>query len=218
MTRLMDSNLKHLSDMMSEMGDLAICCIELAISSYIKGTNPINQVRDLSARITDRYHEVGDLTFNTILKFQPVAFDFRFIRSTIEISYTLHRFGRYAYDITLVRDRFGDISNCKTEWLYQASNETLQITKNALQSFALLDTGKANLIQADEEYVDKLYLERITMLANSDNVRCALAEAMLLKYLERIADHAMHMSKAVNYIVTGKHDLNSANELDMNNE
>lgn len=210
MTRLMDPNLGELSASMSEMGDLAIQCIELAISSYIKGTNPINQVRDLSACITKKYHEVGDLIFNTILKFQPVASDFRFIRSAIEISYTLHRFGRYAYDITLVRDKFGDISNCKTEWLYQVSNETLQMTKDAMLSFALLDTGKANLIQINEEYVDKLYLERIPMLVNSDDTRCALAEALLLKYLERIADHALFMSRAVNYIVTGKYGPPSA--------
>ncbi len=210
MTRLMDPNLGELSASMSEMGDLAIQCIELAVSSYIKGTNTINQVRDLSACITKKYHEVGDLIFNTILKFQPVASDFRFIRSAIEISYTLHRFGRYAYDITLVRDKFGDISNCKTEWLYQVSNETLQMTKDAMLSFALLDTGKANLIQINEEYVDKLYLERIPMLANSDDTRCALAEALLLKYLERIADHALFMSRAVNYIVTGKYGPPSA--------
>lgn len=205
MTRLMDPNLGQLSALMSEMGDLAIQCIELAISSYINGTNTINQVRKLSERITDRYHDVGNLTFNTILKFQPVASDFRFVRSAVEISYTLHRFGRYAYDITLVRDKFGDISHCKTEWLYQVSNETLQMTKDAMQSFALLDIGKANLIQINEEYVDKLYMERIPMLASSGDTRCALAEALLLKDLERIADHALFMSRAVNYIVTGKH-------------
>ena len=68
MTRLMDPNLGELSASMSEMGDLAIQCIELAVSSYIKGTNTINQVRDLSACITKKYHEVGDLIFNTILK------------------------------------------------------------------------------------------------------------------------------------------------------
>ncbi len=199
----MDPNLEKLSSSMSEMGDLAVQSIELAISSYLKGTNPVVEVQQLSERITDGYHEVGDLIFNTLLKFQPVASDFRFIRSAIEISYAFHRFGRYAYDITLVRDKFGDISDCKTEWLYQVSNETLQMTKDALQSFALLDTGKANLIQVNEEYVDKLYKERIPMLIDSADTKCALAEALLLEYLERIADHAMFMSRAVNYIVTG---------------
>lgn len=206
MARLMDPNLQQLSASMSEMGDLAIQSLETAINSYLKGTNPIEEVRKLSERITARYREVGDLIFTTMLKFQPMASDFRFIRSSIEISYAFHRFGRYAYDITLVRDKFGDISSCNNEWLYQVSNETLQMTKDALHSFALLDTSKAGTIQINEEYVDKLYKERLPMLVSSGvDTRCALAEALLLGYLERVADHAMHMGRAVNYIASGKY-------------
>ena len=206
MARLMDPNLQRLSSSMSEMGDLAIQSLETAITSYLKGTNPIVEVRELSDKITSRYHEVGDLIFTTILKFQPVASDFRFIRSSIEISYTFHRFGRYAYDITLVRDKFGDISDCKTEWLHQITNETLQMAKDALQSFALLDAGKATMIQINENCVDKLYKERLPMLITADScTKCALAEALLLGYLERVADHAMFMSRAVNYIVSGRY-------------
>lgn len=206
MARLMDPNLQQLSASMSEMGDLAIQSLETAINSYLRGTNPIEEVRELSERITARYREVGDLIFTTMLKFQPMASDFRFIRSSIEISYAFHRFGRYAYDITLVRDKFGDISSCNNEWLYQVSNETLQMTKDALHSFALLDTSKASMIQINEEYVDKLYKERLPMLVSSGaDTKCALAEALLLGYLERVADHAMYMERAVNYIVSGKY-------------
>ena len=42
-------------------------------------------------------------------------------------------------------------------------------------------------------------------LIESKDTRCALAEALLLRYLERIGDHAVFMSDAINYIVTGKH-------------
>ena len=206
MARLMDPNLRRLSASMSEMGDLAIQSLEAAIDSYRQTTaNPVTEVKELSEKITARYHEVGDLIFTTILKFQPMASDFRFIRSAIEISYTFHRFGRYAYDITLVRDKFGDISSCNNEWLYNITNETLQMAKDALRSFALLDTGEANMIQINEEYVDKLYKERLTMLVVSGaSTRCALAEALLLGYLERVADHAMHMSRVGTYIVSGE--------------
>lgn len=206
MTRLMDTNLHQLSASMSEMGDLAIQSLETAIKSYLTGTNPITEVKQISENITDRYHEVGDLIFTTMLKFQPMASDFRFIRSAIEISYAFHRFGRYAYDITLVRDKFGDISSCNNKWLYQVSNETLQMTKDALHAFALLDTGKTNMIQINEEYVDKLCKERLTMLVTQGtDTKCALAEALLLGYLERVADHAMYMSRSIRYIVSGKH-------------
>ncbi len=205
MTRLIDTNLHNLSASMSEMGDLSIQGLEYAINSYLKGTNPIIEVRQISENITNMYHKVGDLIFTTMLKFQPMASDFRFIRSAIEISYAFHRFGRYAYDITLVRDKFGDISSCNNKWLYQVSNETLQMTKDALHSFALLDDSKFNMIKINEEYVDKLCKERFSMLATQEtNTKCVLAEALLLGYLERVADHAMHMSRTVSYIISGK--------------
>ena len=205
MGRLIDPNLQKISALMSEMGDLAIQSLEIAIGSYLKGTNPVSEVKELSKHITHIYHNVGHLLFYTILKFQPVESDFRLIRSSIDISYTFHRFGRYAYDITLVRDKFGDISECKNEWIYQVTDETLRMAKDALQAFALLDIRRTDLIRINEEYVDRLYRERIPMLISSQDTKCALAEAMLLGYLERIADHAVSMGRAVNYIVTGEH-------------
>lgn len=204
MPRLMDPDLAKLSSLLSEMGDLAIQSVQLAVSSFLDGENTVLKVKDLSDAITERYNQVGELTFHTLFKYQPVASDFRFIRSSIEISQAFYRFGRYAYDISLVRDKFGDISHCRTEWLSGVTAEILQMIKNAVESFAILDTKKAGLIQANEDYVDKLYRERIPMLIGHEDTKCALAEALLIRYLERIGDHAVFMSMAVHYIVTGR--------------
>jgi phosphate transport system protein len=207
MTRLIDPSLKELSSLMSEMGDLSIQGIMLAIDSYLYGKNTVNQVHDISNEITKRYFQVAELTFDMLLKYQPVADDFRLIRSSIEISHGFSRFGRYAYDITLVRDMFGDISGCDNSWLIQASNKVKTMIRDAVMYFADLDIRKAIVMQENEDYVDRLYKERLPMLINSENTKCALAEALVLRYLERIADHAMFMSDAINYIVTGKHKL-----------
>lgn len=211
MTRLIDPSLKELSLMMSEMGELSIQGIMLAIESYLYGKNNANQVHDISDEITKKYYHVADLTFEVLLKYQPVADDFRFIRSAIEISYGFSRFGRYAYDITLVRDVFGDISECDKSWLTEVSEKVKTMIKDAVMYFAELDIRKAVTMQENENFVDRLYKERLPMLINSKNTKCALAEALVLRYLERIADHAMFMSDAINYIVTGKHKIPKQN-------
>ena len=77
--------------------------------------------------------------------------------------------------------------------------------KEAVLSFAELDVRKAVKIQEDEAFVDRIYKERLPMIIQSSNTKCALAEALLLRYLERIGDHAVFMSDAINYIITGKH-------------
>ena len=205
MTRLIDPSLQKLSFIMAEMGDMVIESISLAIDSYLDGTNTMDKVLLLSDAIRSKYYEVEDLTFDMLLKYQPVADDFRFIRSSTEISYAFSRFGRYAYDITQVRDLFGDVSECTNTSLVESTKKVKHMIKEAVMSFAELDVRKAIKIREDEKVIDRIYKERLPKLIESDNTKCALAEALLLRYLERIGDHAVFMSDAINYIVTGKH-------------
>ncbi len=205
MARLIDPSLQKLSFIMAEMGDMVIESISLGIDSYLDGMNTKDKVLELSDAIRTKYFEVEDLTFDMLLKFQPVADDFRFIRSSTEISYAFSRFGRYAYDITLVRDLFGDISECKNASLVESSKKVKHMIKEAVMSFAELDVRKAAIIREDERFIDKIYKDRLPKLIESKDTKCALAEALLLRYLERIGDHAVFMTDAINYIVTGKH-------------
>jgi len=205
MTRLIDPSLDKLSRLMSQMGDMAMECVSLAVDSYLEGKGTGGRVRELSNEIKKKYFEVEDLTFDMLLKYQPVADDFRLIRSSTEISYAFSRFGRYAYDITQVRHLFGDISECKNASLFEAAKKVKHMIRESVLSFAELDVRKAIKIQEDEAFIDRMYKERLPKLIELENTKCALAEALLLRYLERIGDHAVFMSDAVNYIVTGKH-------------
>ncbi len=205
MTRLIDPSLEKLSSIMADMGNMVIDCISLAIDSYLTGKNTKDEVLRISDSIRLKYFEVEDLTFDMLLKYQPVADDFRLIRSSTEISYAFSRFSRYAYDITMVRDLFGDVSECINDSLVESTKKVKHMIKEAVTSFAELDVRKAIKIREDEKVIDKIYKERLPKLIESNNVKCALAEALLLRYLERIGDHAVFMSDAINYIVTGKH-------------
>jgi len=202
-TRLIDPHLSKLSFLMEKIGNLAVQSINLAIDSYLEGKNVRNESHKLSQEIMALYDEIGNLTFDMILKYQPVASDFRLIRSSIEVSYGFTRFGRYAYDITVVRDMFGDLSECKNEVIYTLTGEIKHMIHLAVQCFATLDLDKAKQLKTDEYLVDKYYNKHLPMLINSKNVKCALADALVLRYLERIADHAAFMGESVNYIVTG---------------
>lgn len=205
MARLIDPSLQKLTDLMAEMGRMVVRSMSLASASYLEGRNTAPEVLRLSDSIRAKYLEVEDLTFDMLLRYQPVADDFRLIRSSTEISYAFSRFGRYAYDITLVRDMFGDVSGCSSSALVESSAKAEQMISDAVMSFAELDIRKAVRIREDEDAVDRLYRSRMAELASSPDTRCALAEALLLRYLERMGDHAVFMSDAVNYIVTGRH-------------
>lgn len=209
MSRLIDPSLKKLSLAMGYMGSLAIKGMEIAMESFITGTNTKQECLEVSDALTRQYFEVEDLTFEMLLKYQPVARDFRFIRSSIEISYAFLRFGRYAYDISLVRDSFGDTSGCGNSDLRATLVMVEHMIQEAVHSFATMDMERAQHIRAQEAMTDAIYRERMPALLRSGDVKCALAEALVLRYLERIADHALFMSDSISYIVTGRHYLRS---------
>ena len=165
------------------MGDMVIESISLAVDSYLIGKNTKDQVLELSNAIRAKYFEVEDLTFDMLLKYQPLADDFRLIRSSTEISYAFSRFSRYAYDITLVRDLFGDISECTSASLVESTKKVKNMIKEAVLSFAEMDVRKAVIIQEDEKFIDRVYRERLPKLIQSTNTRCALAEALLLSLI-----------------------------------
>ena len=203
MTRLIDPHLQNLSEMMKQMSDLSIQSANLAIDSYLGGQNARKQVHEISSQMMNLYDKVGDLTFEMILRYQPVASDFRLIRSSLEISYGFTRLSRYAYDITMVRETFGDLSTCKNEVIYTLSGEIKQMVQLAVECFATLDLDKARELRTDEDLVDKYYNKHLPMLIMLGNVKCALADALVLRYMERMADHAAFVGDSVNYIVTG---------------
>lgn len=207
MPRLIDPSLKKLSFAMGEMGDLAIRITGLAMESFMTGNNTKRETLRMSNTITKKYFEVEDLIFDILLKYQPVAQDFRLIRSSIEISYAFLRFGRYAYDITLVRDSFGDISKCRSTHITKSCLVVERMIKDAVMAFASMDTDKVRYVQEHEMMTDYIYRERLHELMQSSDTKCALVEALLLRYLERIADHALFMSDSIAYIVTGRHNM-----------
>ena len=111
-----------------------------------------------------------------MLKYQPIAEDFRFIRSSTEISYAYSRFGRYAYDIAIVRETYGGISECVNEGITETSIRVKKMIRDAVISFSELDIRKAVKIFEREEKVDKIYRERFPELVNADNTKSAVAE------------------------------------------
>jgi phosphate transport system protein len=59
-------------------------------------------------------------------------------------------------------------------------------------------------LRKEDDEVDKIYIKYSADMANAKTmtVRCALASTLVLRYLERIADHACYIGDSVVYIVT----------------
>src|SRR5215210_218415 len=196
-----------------DMAKLSENSVLTAIESYEEGTRIKSQIFDWSEKLRTLQEEVADLAIELIARFQPVATDLRFIRSCMEISYGFSRFGRYAYDIMDIISAIGSISNCdKAPVLEMAglAREMIHIGVKALQT---KDKDAAKKLYQMDDTVDvlyKKYLRELIMPTNRKDMnemlkepRCYISALLILRYLERIADHACYMGDSVHYIVTG---------------
>ena len=202
-----------------DMAKLSENSVFTAIQSYQESTLVKKQIFDWSEKLRVLQEEVSDLAIELIARYQPVASDLRFIKSCMEISYGFSRFGRYSYDIVDVLETMGSISNCDKSAVLETAKTVrgmILLSLNALQS---RDKNAAEKLYEMDDTVDTQYrkylrdlitpsqgqeksTEKLLMDSNN-NPRCYISALLILRYLERISDHACYIGDSVHYIVTG---------------
>lgn len=210
MPRLMDIGLERLKNMVLDMAEHSQRTVSTAIDAYISGKDlkiVTEQIYKSSEELRMHQEEVSDLAIELIARYQPVASDLRFIKSCMEIAYGFSRFGRYAYDISQVMGLFGDLSMCDKTPIETAGNEAKKMIKLSIKSFIERDVKLAKEVKKMDDIVDKIYLDFVKQASRTTseaNLKCSLSGTLILRYLERIADHAAYIGDSVVYIVTGE--------------
>jgi len=213
MTRLLDYGLGSLSNLILKMADLSMRSVDTAIELYEKGDGDKSLLFEWSEQLRVLQDEVTELSVELIARYQPVATDLRFIRSCIEISYGFSRFGRYAYDIVDVIGVMGSISHCDKSAVMEMAKTATDMIHQSVQALRARDKTAAAKLYSMDDTVDALYRKHLreaitpnTKKGTNDLVsdpRCYVSTLLILRYLERMADHACYIGDSVNYIVTG---------------
>jgi phosphate transport system protein len=195
-----------------DMAGLSERSVDTAIESYEKGTSVKKTIFDWSEQLRVLQEEVSDLAIELIARYQPVATDLRFIRSCMEISYGFSRFGRYAYDIVDVLETMGSIADCDKTAVLQTSKTVREMIRLSVSALRSKDKNASSKLYEMDDTVDALYRKHLReVIASSgkqddrfSDPRCYVSALLILRYLERISDHACYIGDSVYYIVTGQ--------------
>ena len=206
MARLMDIGLEKLTKVLLDMAALSEKSVSSSIEAYDTGKRMTEQIKNWSDELRSLQGEVSELAFELIARYQPVATDLRYIESCLEIAYGFSRFGRYAYDISGVMDMWGDLSGCDHSVVEITAKTTQEMIRMSIEAFAKRDLDLAKSIEKLDDFVDEKYRLHVQSMINGTilNVRCAMSATLILRYLERIADHSSYIGGSVVYIVTGQ--------------
>ena len=213
MTRLLDRRLERLTEIIMDMAELSEMCVFNAIESYEKNIVKKPQIFEWSEKLKVSQSKVSDLATELIMRYQPVATDLRYIRSCMEIAYGFSRFGRYAYDIVEVLETMGSFQKCDKSLVIKTANLTYEMIRLSINALKTKEKETVSKLYDIDNSIDSLYRnylrDLITLKTDSSDhllkdPQCAISTLMILRYLERIADHACYIGDSVYYTVTGQ--------------
>ena len=206
MSRPLDVGLAQIKSLLIKMGRLSMEAIELSLKGFFDGEDTYVQTKAWSNTILILSEEVEDRATELMALHQPMASDLRTLKAYIKVAYDLERFGRYAMDISDIRNRIGRWEPVPEEDGFREMGEK---TKECVaMSLKFIETMNERLMWETsrlESEADELYLANLGRLTESNmNGRTIIAYLLTIRYLERIADHASYISESISYAVTGK--------------
>jgi phosphate transport system protein len=207
MSKALDYGLKQIKILLQKMGRLAMDSIKLSLEAYNEQEDVHLQIETWSNMILILSEEVEDKATELMALYQPMAKDLRTLKAYIKIAYDIERFGRYALDISEVQRIIGP-------WEIKEEGPPIdelvdKVTRIVALALSLIEGENQSIIwelASLEGEVDSLYLKglrALTELRDADP-KLIIANALTIRYLERIADHACYIAESMTYAYTGK--------------
>ena len=209
-----DADLAALKTAVAEMGGRAADAVEAALealctadadgaASVVKGDGRINSMqRDIEHRC-----------MTLLLRQQPVAGDLRRISTAMKIVTDIERIGDHAADIAEIiphlaaSRKAGDPAVSDAIRMGQKAHKMLL---DALDALTGEDEPAAQKVIAADDEVDYdfnaiKHTLAAEIAADPAKVDAALDLLMVIKYLERIGDHAVNLAEWVEFLRTGRY-------------
>jgi len=164
--------------------------------------------------IDDIQHDLDARTINLMARQQPVASDLRTLVTSLRMSADLERMGDLADHVAKqARMRYPN-SAVPAELIPTITAMGIVADKLIDKLSSVMehrDTTRALEIENDDDEMDKLHRDLISVLLSKDwnyGVETAIDMTLLGRYYERFADHAVSIARRVYFSVTGEYSTN----------
>ena len=209
-----ENDLAALKTALTEMGQNAADAVEAAMEALCTAdAGAAAAVVQGDARINNMERDIEHRCMTLLLRQQPVAGDLRRISTAMKVVTDVERIGDHASDIAEIIPHLvtvrkeGDPAVSQAIRMGQKAHKMILDALNALTSEN--EQAALRVIAADDE-VDYDFNAIKHMLAQEiaadpGKVDAALDLLMVIKYLERIGDHAVNLAEWVEFVRSGRY-------------
>lgn len=209
-----DADLAALKTAVAEMGGCAADAVEAALEALCTAdADAAAAVIKGDGRINSMQRDIEHRCMTLLLRQQPVAGDLRRISTAMKTVTDIERIGDHAADIAEIiphlaaSRKAGDPAVSDAIRMGQKAHKMLL---DALDALTGEDEPAAQKVIAADDEVDYDFnaIKRTLaaeIVADPAKVDAALDLLMVIKYLERIGDHAVNLAEWVEFLRTGRY-------------
>ena len=207
-----DTDLESLKESLTEMGRNSADAVENVLEALcVADADAAAAIVKGDARINNMERDIEHRCMTLLLRQQPVAGDLRRISTAMKVVTDIERIGDHAADIAEIIPHLVTVRKEGDPAVSQAitmGKKAHQMILDALAALTAEDELAARKVIAADDAVDYDFNAIKHQLAQEiaedpGKVDAALDLLMVIKYLERIGDHAVNVAEWVQFVRTG---------------
>ena len=209
-----DTDLESLKNSLTEMGRNSADAVENVLEALcVADADAAAVIVKGDARINNMERDIEHRCMTLLLRQQPVAGDLRRISTAMKVVTDIERIGDHAADIAEIIPHLVTVRKEGDPAVSQAiamGKKAHQMILDALAALMAEDELAARKVIAADDAVDYDFNAIKHQLAQEiaedpGKVDAALDLLMVIKYLERIGDHAVNVAEWVQFVRTGRY-------------
>ena len=209
-----DTDLESLKKSLTEMGRNSADAVENVLEALcVADADAAAAIVKGDARINNMERDIEHRCMTLLLRQQPVAGDLRRISTAMKVVTDIERIGDHAADIAEIIPHLVTVRKEGDPAVSRAiamGKKAHQMILDALDALTAEDENAARRVIAADDAVDYDFNAIKHQLAQEiaedpGKVDAALDLLMVIKYLERIGDHAVNVAEWVQFVRTGRY-------------
>ncbi len=225
--RLMRKFESELAEIKSRLNEMAVLTIEMVeqATTAVKERRPelMDIVAESEERLDQMQTDIDHEAVRMLTVYGPVASQLRYILVINHVTAQMERIGDQVMNVfeslQLMR---GEAEHSVVASLNRMADLTSEMVRDSIDAYFQEDADKAMVTRSHDDLVDQLNLQIIQKLLSDEvlhgvlkgtsDLADAVAQILIARQLERIADQAVNICKEVVFMVQGKDVRHSGGE------
>jgi phosphate transport system protein len=205
------ADLAEVNYLLVSMADSARTAMRQAAAALLDGDHTSAElVRQGDEQVDALYRQVEDKVYALLARQAPVASDLRAVITSLHVASDLERMGDLAEHVAEVAQRRHPALAVAEELrpvVRDMAGAADRIAGKITEVLSTSDAARAAELEQDDDVMDDLHRQLFALMLGTawrHGVEAAIDGALLGRYFERYADHAVNAGHQIVYLVTGE--------------